>query len=193
MHQKSFFPRKSPRDLRQINNKYPELTNCRPLSVYQPPTISKTYRLRSSFSLSCFLYRHLDDGEPFCWIFLIPDPIDVDGAGITCDLVALFLQEGEEFDIVVVQFLIRTEDLQAGSQRHLRNLLELDQRGVRSFAGDRLAVLDVDVLRLVASVFYGVTVTLENELLHYSDWWADPAKQNIPAAMHHSEILVISP
>ena len=118
MHQKSFFPRKSPRDLRQINNKYPELTNCRPLSVYQPPTISKTYRLRSSFSLSCFLYRHLDDGEPFCWIFLIPDPIDVDGAGITCDLVALFLQEGEEFDIVVVQFLIWTEDLQAGCQRH---------------------------------------------------------------------------
>lgn len=63
--------------------------------------------------MSCFLYRHLDDGEPFFGIFLIPDPIDVDGAGITCDLVALFLQEGEEFDIVVVQFLIRTEDLQA--------------------------------------------------------------------------------
>ena len=58
-----------------------------------------------------------------------------------------------------MQFLIRTEDLQAGSQRHLRNLLELDQRGVLPFAGDRLAVLDVDVLRLVASVFYGVTVT----------------------------------
>ena len=88
------------------------MTNCLPLSVYQPPTISKTYLHRSSFSLSCFLYRHLDDGEPFFGIFLIPDPIDVDGAGITCDLVALFLQEGEEFDIVVVQFLIRTEDLQ---------------------------------------------------------------------------------
>ena len=25
---------------------------------------------------------------------------------------------------------------------------------------------------------------IKNELLHYS-WWADPAKQNIPAAMHH--------
>ena len=34
-------------------------------------------------------------------------------------------------------------------------------------------------------IFTGVLFYKINELLHYSDWWADPAKQNIPAAMHH--------
>ena len=38
---------------------------------------------------------------------------------------------------------------------------------------------------LIFLLFLPESYFIKNELLHYSDWWADPAKQNIPAAMHH--------
>ena len=65
--------------------------------------------------LLCLLDRHLDDGEPFIGILLVPDTVDVNGARSTDNLVALLLQIGEELDIVVIEFLIRAEDLQTGS------------------------------------------------------------------------------
>lgn len=46
------------------------------------------------FSL-CLFYRRLDDGEPLVGILLIPDTVDVNGAGSINNLVALFLQIGE--------------------------------------------------------------------------------------------------
>lgn len=98
-------------------------------------------------------YRRLDDGEPLVGILLIPDTVDVNGAGSSNNLVALFLQIGEKFDIVVVQFVIRAEDFQASRQRHDRDVLELDKSGVGTLFRDLLAILDVDVLRLVSAVF----------------------------------------
>ena len=108
--------------------------------------------------LLCLLYRHLDDGEPFGRVLLVPDTVDVNGARSTDNLVALLLQIGEELDIVVIEFLIRAEDLQTGSQRHGRDVLELDQSRVCSLLCHLLAVLDVDVLRLVAAVLDGLAV-----------------------------------
>lgn len=109
------------------------------------------------FSL-CLFYRRLDDGEPLVGILLIPDTVDVNGAGSSNNPVALFLQIGEEFDIVVVQFVIRAEDFQASRQRHDRDVLEFDKSGVGTLFRDLLAILDVDVLRLVSAVFDGVAL-----------------------------------
>lgn len=109
------------------------------------------------FSL-CLFYRCLDDGEPLVGILLIPDTVDVNGAGSSNNPVALFLQIGEEFDIVVVQFVIRAEDFQASRQRHDRDVLEFDKSGVGTLFRDLLAILDVDVLRLVSAVFDGVAL-----------------------------------
>lgn len=109
------------------------------------------------FSL-CLFYRRLDDGEPLVGILLIPDTVDVNGAGSSNNPVALFLQIGEKFDIVVVQFVIRAEDFQASRQRHDRNVLEFDKSGVGTLFRDLLAILDVDVLRLVSAVFDGVAL-----------------------------------
>ena len=39
------------------------------------------------FSL-CLFYRRLDDGEPLVGILLIPDPVDVNGAGSSNNLVS---------------------------------------------------------------------------------------------------------
>ena len=100
----------------------------------------------------------MDDGEPFGRVLLIPDAVDVNGARWIGNLVALFLQIGNEFYVIVVQFIKRAEDLQAGSQLHGRDVLELDESGVRDFLRHLLAVLDVDVLRLVSAVFDGVAV-----------------------------------
>ena len=100
----------------------------------------------------------MDDGEPFGRVLLIPDAVDVNGARWIGNLVALFLQIGNEFYVIVVQFIKRAEDLQAGSQLHGRDFLELDESGVRDFLRHLLAVLDVDVLRLVAAVFDGVAL-----------------------------------
>ena len=109
------------------------------------------------FSL-CLFYRSLDDGEPLVGILLIPDTVDVNGAGSSNNPVALFLQIGEKFDIVVVQFVIRAEDFQASRQRHDRDVLEFDKSGVGTLFRDLLAILDVDVLRLVSAVFDGVAL-----------------------------------
>ena len=109
------------------------------------------------FSL-CIFYRSLDDGEPLVGILLIPDTVDVNGAGSSNNPVALFLQIGEKFDIVVVQFVIRAEDFQASRQRHDRDVLEFDKSGVGTLFRDLLAILDVDVLRLVSAVFDGVAL-----------------------------------
>ncbi len=112
------------------------------------------------FSL-CLFYRRLDDGEPLVGILLIPDTVDVNGAGSSNNPVALFLQIGqigEKFDIVVVQFVIRAEDFQASRQRHDRDVLEFDKSGVGTLFRDLLAILDVDVLRLVSAVFDGVAL-----------------------------------
>ena len=106
--------------------------------------------------LLCLFYRRLDDGEPLVGILLIPDTVDVNGAGSSNNLVALFLQIGEKFDVVVVQFVIRAEDFQASRQRHDRDVIELDKSGVGTPFRDLLAILDVDVLRLVSAVFDGV-------------------------------------
>ena len=67
----------------------------------------------SEYSL-CLFHRHLDDGEPLVGVLLIPDAVDVNGARRIGNLVALFLQIGKELDIVVIEFLIRAEDLQTG-------------------------------------------------------------------------------
>ena len=107
------------------------------------------------FSL-CLFYRRLDDGEPLVGILLIPDTVDVNGAGSSNNPVALFLQIGEKFDIVVVQFVIRAEDFQASRQRHDRDVLEFDKSGVGTLFRDLLAILDV--LRLVSAVFDGVAL-----------------------------------
>ena len=103
----------------------------------------------------CLFHRHLDDGEPLVGVLLIPDAVNVNGTGCIGNLVALLFQIGEELDIVVIEFLIRAEDLQAGSQRHGRDVLELDESGVSAFLCHLLTVLDVDVLRLVAEVLKG--------------------------------------
>ena len=92
-------------------------------------------------------------------ILLVPDTVDINGAGSIDNLVALFLQVGEKFNVVVVQFVIRAEDLQAGRQRYGRDIFELDESGVSVFLRDLLAVLDVNVLRLVAAMLDGVAVT----------------------------------
>ena len=109
------------------------------------------------FSL-CLFYRRLDDGEPLVGILLIPDTVDVNCAGSSNNPVALFLQIVEKFDIVVVQFVIRAEDFQASRQRHNRDVLEFDKSGVGTLFRDLLAILDVDVLRLVSAVFDGVAL-----------------------------------
>ena len=106
----------------------------------------------------CLFYRRLDDGEPLVGILLIPDTVDINGAGSSNNPVALFLQIGEKFDIVVVQFVIRAEDFQASRQRHDRDVLEFDKSGVGTLFRDLLAILDVDVLRLVSAVFDGVAL-----------------------------------
>ena len=105
-----------------------------------------------------FFYRRLDDGEPLVGILLIPDTVDVNGAGSSNNPVVLFLQIGEKFDIVVVQFVIRAEDFQASRQRHDWDVLEFDKSGVGTLFRDLLAILDVDVLRLVSAVFDGVAL-----------------------------------
>jgi len=104
-----------------------------------------------TYSLRLF-HRHLDDGEPFVGILLVPDTVDINGAWSIDNLVALFLQVGEKFNVVVVQFVIRAEDLQASRQRYGRDIFELDESGVSAFLRDLLAVLDVNVLRLVAAM-----------------------------------------
>ena len=109
------------------------------------------------FSL-CLFYRRLDDGEPLVGILLIQDTVDVNGAGSSNNPVSLFLQIGEKFDIVVVQFVIQAEDFQASRQRHDRDVLEFDKSGVGTLFRDLLAILDVDVLRLVSAVFDGVAL-----------------------------------
>ena len=106
----------------------------------------------------CLIYRRLDDGEPLVGILLIPDTVDVNGAESSNNPVAIFLQIGEKFDIVVVQFVIRAEDFQASRQRHDRDVLEFDKSGVGTLFRDLLAILDVDVLRLVSAVFDGVAL-----------------------------------
>ena len=100
----------------------------------------------------------MDDGEPLVGVLLIPDAVNVNGTGCIGNLVALFFQIGEELDIVVIEFLIRAEDLQTGSLRHGRDVLELDESGVSAFLSHLLTVLDVDVLRFVATVLDGVAV-----------------------------------
>lgn len=106
----------------------------------------------------CLFYRRLDDGKPLVGILLIPDTVDVNDAGSSNNPVALFLQIGEKFDIVVVQFVIQAEDFQASRQRHDRDVLEFDKSGVGTLFRDLLAILDVDVLRLVSAVFDGVAL-----------------------------------
>ena len=43
-------------------------------------------------------YWNLNDREPFLWVFLIPGTIDVSGAVLSCNLVALLLDVAECLD-----------------------------------------------------------------------------------------------
>ena len=85
------------------------------------------YRLTLLGRFNCFFFTF---GLGRAGIVFFSDAVYVNGTGSIDNLVALLFQIGEELNIVVIEFLIRAEDLQAGSQRHGRNILELDESGV---------------------------------------------------------------
>lgn len=117
------------------------------------------------------LHRDLDDGQPFVRIFLIPDSVYINRTRISSNLITFLFEPGKKVYVSLIQLSILSEHLHTGCLRNLRYLLEPDDIGVLAFGGHFLAILDVNILGLVASVFDGIAVarcgTLASQAGHF--------------------------
>ena len=101
------------------------------------------------------LHRHLDDGEPFGGILLIPDTVDINGAGSIGNLVAFLIQIGEDLDIsakIVIFVVIQLGFSKTLKINHIliqKNMKEQVLKAMREAgkpvsAGDVTKVLNAD-------------------------------------------------
>ena len=96
-----------------------------------------------------FPHRDLDYSKPFLRVFLVPDAVHIVGPGRIRDFIPHLRNLGKEFDVALTQFGVWAINFHTDGGRVLRQGLEFDNLGVLLRRCNPLAILYLEVFRLV--------------------------------------------
>ena len=100
-------------------------------------------------ALLSFLNRDLDYGEPFLRVFLVPYPVHIAGTRSIDNRVRHFGDFGKELEVALAQLAIWAIDLHTDGCREFRQGLEFHDVGVFPGRCNLLAILYLEIFRLV--------------------------------------------